>query len=150
MSKYDNAFSKYNPSSTTVSTAQTGEGMHSPGQGTVPIRCHYKGKTTRLDLHDALHTPNIVYNLFSARKLDDIGGTVVIGNGRVALFTDPPSAVVNRRVKPFAEGKRDQDLYWLNTEPTNTKPMAAAAKQTMDQNFGIAVMVISTLTPSPH
>jgi len=135
MSKYDDAFSEYKSSSTTVSTAQAGEGMHSPGQGTVPIRCRYKGKTTRLDLHDALHTPNIVYNLFSARKLDDAGGTVVIGNGRVALFTDPPSAVINSRAKPFAEGKRDRNLYWLNAEPTDAKPMAAAAKETMDRKL---------------
>ena len=135
MSKYDDVFSEYNRSSTTVSTAQAGEGMHSPGQGIVPIRCRYKGKTTRLNLHDALHTPNIVYNLFSTCKLDDAGGTVVIGNGCVALFTDLPSAVVNSCVKPFAEEKRDRNLYWLNAEPTDAKPMAAAAKEMMDQKL---------------
>jgi hypothetical protein len=76
-----------------------------------------------------------VYNLFSTRKLDDVGGSVVIGNGRIALFTDPPSTIVNCSAKPFAEGKRDQNLYWLNTEPTDAKPMAAAAKETMDRQL---------------
>ena len=135
MSKYDDVFSEYNRSLTIVSTTQAGEGMHSLRQGTVLIRCCYKGKTTQLDLHNALHTPNIVYNLFSTRKLDDAGGTIVIGNGHIALFTDPPSAIINGHAKPFSEGKRDQNLYWLNAEPTDAKPMATAAKEMMDQKL---------------
>jgi transposase InsO family protein len=113
---------------TTKLFVKVGDGRRLQIAGIGKIRAllqHKDSPPTTVTLHNVHHVPQLAVNLLSVPCMDELGLTVVIGDGKCVIH--------NRQQRVIAEAHKDETRHYrLITRPRNTTSSANPTSQAAD------------------
>jgi len=83
------------------------------GRGTLQLECVVQGRTSRVELHDVLHVPDLALTLISIPTIADRGGSFSFVNNKCLVSTAGKVTMV--AIKPTKKpGEEVNNLYYLH------------------------------------